>query len=87
MFAIVYEKSCLLVEDRNVVVVHENVVLVVWGEKCECLQKMLPREKIVGYRSVAVDIAKVEGDLELFLCEADWIHLIYIQLGTLGLTD
>ena len=32
---------------------------------------------------VAVDIAKVEGDLKLFLYEADWIHLIHNQLGTL----
>ena len=36
---------------------------------------------------VAVDIAKVEGDLKLFLCEADWIHLSHNQLGTLGLKE
>ena len=36
---------------------------------------------------IAIDIAKVEGDLELFLCEADWIYLIHIQLGTLSLKE
>ena len=36
---------------------------------------------------VAVDIAKIEGDFKLFLCEADWIHLIHNQLGTLGLKN
>ena len=36
---------------------------------------------------VAVDIAKAGGDLKLFLCVAYEIHLIHIQLGTLGLRD
>ena len=36
---------------------------------------------------VAVDIAKVEGNLELFLCEVDWINLIHIQLETFGLRE
>ena len=36
----------VVLKDRNVVVVHECVVLVVWGEKRECLQKMLPRDEV-----------------------------------------
>ena len=57
----------MLVKDRNVVIVYECMVLVVWGEKCECLQKMLPRDEVAGCLSVlciAVDIAKVRGENE-----------------------
>ena len=36
---------------------------------------------------VAVDRAKARGDLKLFLCVAYLIHLIHIQLGTLGLRE
>ena len=36
---------------------------------------------------ITVDIVKVEGNLKLFLCVAYWIHLIHIQLGTLGLWE
>ena len=60
------QKLCSLVEDRNVVIVHECVVLVVWGVKRECLQKMLPRDEVAGCLC-EIDIAKVEGDLKLFL--------------------
>ena len=42
------QKSCLLVKDRNDVVAHGCVVLVIWGEKRECLQKMLPRDEVAG---------------------------------------
>ena len=38
--------SCLLVKDRNDVVAHGCVVLVVWGEKRECLQKRLYRDEV-----------------------------------------
>ena len=41
----------MLVKDRNDVVVHECVVLVVWGEKREFLQKMLSRDEVAGCRS------------------------------------
>ena len=77
-----------LVKDRNDVVTHECVVLVVIREKHERLQKMLPRDEVAGCLSVlrvAVDIAKVGGDIKVFLCVADPMHLIHIQLGTLGL--
>ena len=57
------QKSCLLVKDRNDVVAHECVVLVVWGGKRECLQKMLPRDEVAKF-CIAVDIAKVGDDLE-----------------------
>ena len=36
---------------------------------------------------IAVDIANFAGDLKLFLCVAYWIHLIHIQLRTLGLRE
>ena len=49
---ILLQKSCLLVENRNVVVAHESVVLVVWREKCECLKKMLPRDEMAGCRNI-----------------------------------
>ena len=82
-------KSCLLVKDRNDVVTHECVILVVVGEKHvsrKCYQGM----KWLDVRAefcVTVDIAKVEGDLKLFLCAVDGIHLIHNQLGTLGLRE
>ena len=57
------------------------------GEKHECLQKMLPNDEVAGCRSGILRRSGDEGDLELFLCEADWIHLIHIQLGTLGLRE
>ena len=41
----------MLVKDRNDVVAHECVVLVVWGEKRKCLQKMLPKDAVTGCRS------------------------------------
>ena len=45
------------------------MVLVVVGEKRECLQKMLPRDEVAGclceFLRVAVDIAKVGGDLKV----------------------
>ena len=59
-------------------------------EKRECLQKMLPRDEVAGCQSgifIAVDIAKAAGDLKLFLYVVYWIHLIHIQLGTLGLRE
>ena len=59
----------MLVKDRNGVVTHECVVLVVVGEKHESLQKMLPRNEVAGCLSVlrvTVDIAKVGGDLKGF---------------------
>ena len=64
----------MLVKDRNDVVTYECVVLVVVGEKRECLQKMLLRDEVAGCLSdlrVAVDIAKVGRDLKVFLCVAD----------------
>ncbi len=50
--SLLIDDFCLLVEDRNVVVNQESVVLVVWGEKRECLQKMLPRDEVAGCLSV-----------------------------------
>ena len=44
----VLQKSCLLVKGRNDVVAHGCVILVVSGEKRECLQKMLPRDEVAG---------------------------------------
>ena len=64
------QKSCLLVKDGNHVVTHECVVLVVVGEKHESHQKMLPRNEVAGCLSelsVVVDIAKVRGDIKVFL--------------------
>ena len=64
------------------------MILVVVGERHESLQKMLPRNEVAGCLSelrVAVDIAKVRGGIKVFLCVADYMHLIHIQLGTLGL--
>ena len=66
------------------------MVLVVVGEKHESLQKMLPRDEVAGCLSelrIAVDIAKVGGDIKVFLCVADSMNLIHIQLGTLGLRE
>ena len=58
-------------------------------EGYESLQIMLPRNEVARCLSeilcVAVDIAKVRGDMKMFLCAADSMQLIYVQLGTLGL--
>ena len=46
------------------------MVLVVVGERHESLQKILPRNKVAGCLSelrVAVDIAKVRGDIKVLL--------------------
>ena len=51
---------------------------------------MLPSEEEARYQSefcIAVDIANFRGDVKLFLRVAYWIHLIHIQLGTLGLRE
>ena len=48
------------------------------------------RNYVVGCLSelcVAVDITKVRGDIKVFLCVADSMHLIDVQLGTLGLKE
>ena len=42
------QKLCLLVKDRNDVVTHKCVFLVVVGERHESLQKMLPRNEVAG---------------------------------------
>ena len=34
---------------------------------------------------VAVDIEMVRGNMKVFLCVVDYMHLIHVQLGTLGL--
>ena len=59
------------------------MLLVVVGERHESLQKMLPRNEVAGCLSklrVAVDIAKVRGDIKVFLCVADYVNLIHVQL-------
>ena len=48
------------------------MVLVAVGEMHESLQIMLPRNEVAGCLSVlcvAVDIAKVRGDMKVFLCD------------------
>ena len=63
------------------------MVLVAVEERHESLQIMLPRNEVAGCLSelsVAVNIAKVRGDMKLFLCVADYMHLIPVHLGTLG---
>ena len=36
---------------------------------------------------IAINIANLGGEIKLFLCVAYWIHLIHIQLGSLGLRE
>ena len=62
------------------------MVLVAVGERHESLQIMLPRnEDVCEKLRVAVDVAKVRGDMKVFLCVADYMHLIHVQMGTLSL--
>ena len=64
-----HSKSRLLFKDRNGVVTHKCVVLVV-GERHEGLQTRLPRNEVAGCLielRVAVDIAKVRGDIKVSL--------------------
>ena len=66
------------------------MVLVVLGERHESPQKLLPRNEVAGCLSdlrVAVDIAKVRGDIKVFLLVVDYMHLIHVQLGKLGLRE
>ena len=82
------KRFCLLFKDRNDVVTHKCVDLVVVGEWYESHLIMLPRNEVAGCLSdlrVAVDIAKVRGDIKVFLCVADSMHLI--QLRTPGLRE
>ena len=63
------------------------MVLVVAGERHESLQIILPRNEVAGCLSVIarrVGIAKVRCDIKVFLYVADSMHLIHVQLGTLG---
>ena len=84
------QKSCLLFKNRIDVVAHKCVVLVAVGDMHESLPRMLPRIEVARCLSelrVAVDIAKVRGDIKVFLCVVDSNHLITVQLGTLGLIE
>ena len=68
----------------------EFVVLVVSGRSVNVSRKCCPVKKWLGVGAdlcIAVDIANFVGDVKLFLCVAYWIHLIHIQLGTLGLRE
>ena len=72
----------------NDVVIHKCVVLVAVGERHESLLRRFPRNEVAGCLSelcVAVNIAKVRGDINVFLLVADYMHLIHVQLRTLGL--
>ena len=75
----------------NDVVTHKCVVLVAVGERHESLQIMLPRNELANpvwaELRVAIDIAKVRGEMKVFLCVADYMHLIHVQLGNLGLRE
>ena len=62
--------------------------MVAVGDRDEGIQIMLPRNEVdwcLSNLRVAVDIAKVRGDMKVFMCVSDYMHLIAVQLGTLGL--
>ena len=39
------------------------------------------------HNCVSLSTAKVRGDIKVFLCVADSMHLMHVHLGTLGLRE
>ena len=78
----------LLIKDRNGVVSPKCEALVAIGERPEGPQKRLSRNEVAECLSellVAVDIAKVRGNIKVYQLVAELLHLIYVQLKTLCL--